>query len=123
MQISVSSTLTLYHDGHFRDGVVERTEDGKMSVARIVSGTEPSDEEVLQFVATRWHRLRFAGSVETETPSPSKNPKRRQREAAKELSQRGVSIKARIALSEARESRRQNRKTRKTRARHDAAVK
>ena len=41
MQISVSSTLTLYHDGQFWIGLVEHVEDRKLGVARIVFGAEP----------------------------------------------------------------------------------
>ena len=44
MQISVSSTLTVYHDGQFWVGLAEHVEDGRYGVARIVFGAEPSDE-------------------------------------------------------------------------------
>ena len=37
MQISVSSTLTLFYDGQFWVGIVEHVEDG-LSRIRIVSG-------------------------------------------------------------------------------------
>ena len=47
MQISVSSTLTVYHDGQFWVGLAEHVEDGRYGVARIVFGAEPSDEEIL----------------------------------------------------------------------------
>lgn len=66
MQISVSSTLTLFHDGQFWVGVVERVEDGKLSAAHIVFDAEPSDEEVLQFVVRKWKSLRFHGNAETK---------------------------------------------------------
>ena len=41
MQISVSSTLTVYHDGQFWVGLAEHVEDGRYGAARIVFG--PSD--------------------------------------------------------------------------------
>lgn len=44
----VSSTLTVYHDGQFWVGVVEHVENGMLSVARLVFGAEPSNEEVLR---------------------------------------------------------------------------
>ena len=53
MQISVSSTLTVYHDGQFWVGLAERVEDGGYGVARIVFGAEPSDEEILRFVVNK----------------------------------------------------------------------
>lgn len=57
MQISVSSTLTLYHDGQFWVGIAEHVENGKLCVARVVFGAEPSDEEIFEFVVNRWERL------------------------------------------------------------------
>ena len=44
MQISVSSTLTVYHDGQFWVGLAEHVEDGRYGAARIVFGAEPSNE-------------------------------------------------------------------------------
>ena len=52
MQISVSSTLTVYHDGQFWVGLAEHVEGGRYGVARIVFGAEPPDEEILRFVAS-----------------------------------------------------------------------
>ncbi len=95
MQISVSSTLTVYHDGQFWVGLAERIEDGRYGVARIVFGTEPSDEEILQFVVGKWSKLSFFGTKPTETSKPARNPKRRAREASKALKRPVVSTKAR----------------------------
>ena len=51
MQISVSSTLTVYHDGQFWVGLAEHVEDGRYGAARIVFGAEPSNApEVLQLM-------------------------------------------------------------------------
>lgn len=103
MQASVSSTLTLYHDGQFWVGVVEHVEDGTVSAARIVFGAEPSGEEVLKFVLGKWNSLRFVGGVNATPEEPPANPKRRQREASKQLAKRGTSTKAQMALAQARE--------------------
>lgn len=100
MQISVSSTLTLFHDGQFWVGIVEHVEDGSLGVARIVFGAEPSNEEVLQFVVNRWEKLSFVGRKEPDRPKIARNPKRRQREAAKELEKPAMSTKAQQTLSE-----------------------
>ena len=94
MQISVSSTLTVYHDGQFWVGMAEHVEDGRYGVARIVFGAEPSDEEILQFVVGKWEKLSFFGDDPVETSKPAKNPKRRAREAAKVLKRPAVSTKA-----------------------------
>ena len=104
MQISVSSTLTVYHDGQFWVGLAERVEDGGYGVARIVFGAEPSDEEILQFVVSKWEKISFFGDDPTEASKPAKNPKRRAREAAKALKQPAMSIKAQQMLANQRET-------------------
>lgn len=104
MQISVSSTLTVYHDGQFWVGLAEHVEDGRYGVARIVFGAEPSDEEVLQFVVSKWERFSFFGDEAAETSKPAKNPKRRAREAAKALKQPAMSTKAQQTLANQREA-------------------
>ena len=93
MQISVSSTLTVYHNGQFWVGLAEHVEGGKYGVARIVFGAEPSDEEILRFVTSEWEKLSFFGDKATETSKPAKNPKRRAREAAKALRQLAMSTR------------------------------
>lgn len=104
MQTSVSSTLTVYHDGQFWVGLAEHVEDGKYGVARIVFGAEPSDGEILQFVVGKWEKLSFFGGKPAEASKPAKNPKRRAREAAKALKRPAVSTKAQQALAAQREA-------------------
>lgn len=104
MQISVSFTLTLYHDGQFWVGIIEHSEDGKLGVARIVFGPEPSDAEILRFVMGRWEKLIFYGNGEPDLPKAVKNPKRRMRNAAKALRRPALSTKAQQAISAQHES-------------------
>ena len=104
MQISVSSTLTVYHDGQFWVGLAEHVEGGKYSVARIVFGAEPSNEEILKFVVGKWEKLSFFDGKPAEASKPAKNPKRRAREAAKTLKQPAMSTKAQQALAAQREA-------------------
>ena len=104
MQISVSSALTVYHDGQFWVGLAERVEDGRYGAARIVFGAEPSDEEILRFVASKWDKLAFFGDEPAETSEPAKNPKRRAREASKALKQPAMGTKAQQALASQRET-------------------
>ena len=103
MQISVSSTLTVYHDGQFWVGLAEHVENGRYGVARIVFGAEPSDEEILKFVVSKWERLSFFGDEPAEASKPARNPKRRAREASKALKQPAMSTKAQQALADQRE--------------------
>ena len=104
MQISVSSTLTVYHDGQFWVGLAEHAEDGTYGVVRIVFGAEPSNEEILRFVVNKWAKLSFFGGDHAEASKPAKNPKRRAREAAKALKRPAVSTKAQQALAAQREA-------------------
>lgn len=104
MQISVSSTLTVYHDGQFWVGLAEHVESGRYGVARIVFGAEPSDEEILRFVTSKWEKFSFFGGEPAEVSKPAKNPKRRAREAAKALKRPAVSTKAQQALAAQREA-------------------
>lgn len=104
MQISVSSTLTVYHDGQFWVGLAEHVEDSRYGVARIVFGAEPSDEEIQKFVTSKWEKFSFFGGEPAEESKPAKNPKRRAREAAKALKQSAMSTKAQQALAAQREA-------------------
>lgn len=107
MQISVPSTLTVYHDGQFWVGLAEHVEDGRYGVARIVFGAEPSDEEILQFVVGKWEKLSLFDDKPAEASKPAKNPKRRAREAAKTLKQPAMSTKAQQALAAQKEAMKQ----------------
>ena len=104
MQISASSTLTVFHDGQFWVGLADHVEDGRYGVARIVFGAEPSDEEILRFVSSKWARLSFFDHDSTEASKPAKNPKRRAHEAAKALKQPAMSTRAQQALANQRET-------------------
>ena len=104
MQISVSSALTVYHDGQFWVGLAEHVEGGRYGAARIVFGAEPSNEEILRFVSSKWARLAFFGDDPAEASEPARNPKRRSREAAKALKQPAMGTKAQQALANQRET-------------------
>lgn len=98
-----STTFTVYFDGQFWVGTVERIDEDGLSAARVVFGAEPSDEEVLRFVLERWDTLRFSPEVEAERGKEPRNPKRRQREAAKAAAKAAPSTKAQQAIAEMRE--------------------
>ena len=121
MQISVSSTLTVYHDGQFWIGLAEHVEGGRYGAARIVFGAEPSDEEILQFVVGRWEKLSFFGGEPTEASRPARNPKRRAREAAKSLKQPAMGTKAQQALAAQREAMKRESARARSRRRADEA--
>ena len=100
---TVSSTLTVCFDGQFWVRIVEHVENGALSSCRVVFGAEPSNEEVLDFALREWARLPFGPAVACEERAMT-GPKRRARQAARELKKRGPSTKAQVALAEQREA-------------------
>ena len=73
MQVSISSTLTILHDGRFWVGICERRDGALYGACRFVFGPEPADEDVLAFVRDQWGRLDFR--MRAEGVAPSRNPK------------------------------------------------
>jgi len=104
MSDTSSSRLTLYHDGQFWVALCEHADERGYGVCRHVFGAEPSDQEVLRFVCERWHLLTFSAPVDALPTPPASNPKRRQREAARELAASPVSTRAQQALARQREA-------------------
>lgn len=103
---SVNAVLTIYFDGQFWIAFYERTEDGILSIARHVFGPEPSQPEIAELISgPRWSQLQFvsAGSAESGPLEPASNPKRRQREAAKQSRSNAPSTKSQEAWKAALE--------------------
>jgi len=93
--------LTILFNGQFWEGVVESYQDGCLKAGRHIFGSEPKDSEVFDFVNNLAAKLLegTAASVDVSLVEDKKiNPKRRSREAAKEMSIRGISTKAQEAL-------------------------
>lgn len=81
-KVSVSSTLTVFPDGQFWVGLVERNENEQLAVSKNPFGAEPSNEEVHRFVVEKWQDLDFSEPIaDSELPKEAVNPKRRMREA------------------------------------------
>ena len=103
-------TLTVYFDDPFWVGVFERMEDGRLSVCKVTFGAEPKDYEVWTFVLEHYHELTFSPAVEADTRQRADNPKRRQREAGKQMERSGVGTKSQQALQMQLEQNKQERK-------------
>nr|WP_216369579.1 MULTISPECIES: YjdF family protein [unclassified Brevibacillus] len=93
--------MTVFHDGQFWVGVVEEVVNGKLRAGRYLFGSEPKDQEVLEFVNTKL--LEFMSGLSehlsVEKRQPRKiNPKRLARQAAREMKANGVSTYAQAAL-------------------------
>lgn len=95
----MQTKLTVYFDGQFWVGVVEKYLSDGFTAAKTIFGTEPSDAELFQFIKRDFSNLQFF------PPSPGKitevkkiNPKRLQRLISAELGQSGTSTKAQDAI-------------------------
>ena len=87
-------TLTVFFQEPFWIGVFERVENGGLSVCRVTFGAEPKDCEVHEYLLREYYGLRFGDAVEAEERKKADNPKRRQREASKQIQNTGVSTKS-----------------------------
>ena len=106
-----SSKLTVYFDDPFWVGVLERIENGKLSVCKVTFGAEPKDCEVWAFVLKNFSQLKFSPSVNVTVKKKAGNPKQLRREARKRVALPGVGTKAQQALQLQREENKLIRKT------------
>ena len=100
------STLTVYFDDPWWVGIIEHEEDQILRVFRQIFGSEPSNEEVLNFVLCEFVRVTsrpVAGLAITPPPTRKISPKRAAREAAQQLQTCALSTKAQQAMQLAQE--------------------
>ena len=105
-----SGKLTVFFEEPFWVGVFERVSDGQMSVCKITFGAEPKDYEVLEFILGQYYKLKFSPAVEVEVRKTADNPKRRQRDAHKQVQNSGIGTKSQQALQMQREEMKTERK-------------
>lgn len=102
--------LTIYFDDPFWVGVFERIESGNLSVCKVTFGAEPKSADVWAFVLRNYYRLKFSPAVKTNQKRSADNPKRRQRNAKKQMQIIGIGTKSQQALAAARETLKTERK-------------
>ncbi|MBQ4870067.1 YjdF family protein [Priestia megaterium] len=107
-------SLTIYHDGQFWVGIIEVVEDGKLRAFRYVFGAEPKDKEILDFIYYRLLDIinqSVHSGLDVRRKSDKKiNPKRLQRQVAKERNKVGVSTKAEEAIKQEYEEKKKSKK-------------
>ncbi len=96
-------SLTVYFETPFWIGIFERIEDGKLSVCKVTFGAEPKNCEVWDYILHHYYELVFSPAVEIETRQAADNPKRRIRNARKQLENTGIGTKSQQALQRQRE--------------------
>ena len=90
--------LTVFFDEPFWTGVFERYGDGKLSAAKVTFGAEPKECDVDQFVLEHYYDLQFSPAVEAFAKETKKNPKRKKRDARKQMQETGIGTKSQQAL-------------------------
>ena len=103
-------SFTVFFREPFWIGIFERVESGRLSVCKVTFGAEPKDYEVHEYLLKHYCNLRFSSAVEAEERKKADNPKRRQREASKQIQNTGVSTKSQMALQMQREAMKTERK-------------
>ncbi len=76
---------TIFLDKRLWVGTFERTDREGYAIARHVFGSEPSDQEVYEFVLSHYYTLRFGEAKEVTLQIQRMNPKRVQREVRREM--------------------------------------
>lgn len=110
----VCLVLTVFFEEPFWVGVFEKTENGKLSVSKVVFGAEPRDNEVFEYFQKHYKELRFSPAVTTVASKMVSNPKRMQREARRQTSASGIGTRSQQAIKLQQE---QNKLIRKTKSR------
>lgn len=102
--------LTVFFEEPFWVGVFEITENGKLTAAKMTFGAEPKDGEVFEFILKHYYKLKFSPAVEIKTKRTADNPKRRQRQAQKQLAVHVTGTKSQQALKLMQEAMKTERK-------------
>ena len=108
----VSGKLTVYFEEPFWVGVFEHIEGGKLSVAKVIFGAEPKDYEVQEYIQKYYSDLKFSMAVDTAVKDISRNSKRMQRQARKQMLEKGIGTKSQQLLKLQHEQNKQERKER-----------
>ena len=95
--------LIVFFDDPFWVGVFERNERDKLTVSKITFGAEPKEYEVYEWILKHYDHLQFSPAVSDVGKDKRVNPKRRQREVKKQVSDNGIGTKSWQALKLQRE--------------------
>lgn len=93
-----SGKLTVYFEEPFWVGVFERVDNNKLSVCKVTFGAEPKDYEIWEFILKHYYDLKVSPAVETAIKQSADNPKRRSRNARKQVENTGIGTKSQQAL-------------------------
>jgi hypothetical protein len=107
----VKAQLSVFFEDPFWIGIYERMEENRIEACKITFGPEPKDYEVYSFLNENWKNFKFSPPVPGEDLKERRsNPKRMQREIARQLQSPGVGTKAQQALKALQEENKTERK-------------
>lgn len=106
--------MTVFYEGPFRVGVFVRVENVKLYVAKVTFGSVPSDKEKFEFIKNYYHKLQFSPEVDAKVKPEIKNPKRKLKEAKKDIRQKGIETKVQEALKKQHEELKEQKKKRES---------
>ena len=109
-----SGSLAVFYEGPFRVGVFVRVENVKLYVAKVTFGSVPSDKEKFEFIKNYYHKLQFSPEVDAKAKPEIKNPKRKLKEAKKDIRQKGIGTKVQEALKKQHEELKEQKKRRES---------
>jgi hypothetical protein len=115
--------LTVFYDGQFWVGVIERTTEEGLFASRHIFGAEPRDEEILEFVLNDLGRIIDQQTVAVPIEKKRRkrvNPKRLAREAARQMKEEPVSSKSQAAIQAQYEANKQEKRVAKREQRQQA---
>lgn len=107
--------LSIFHDGQFFIGLVEYREEDRVKLMKFTFGTEPNSAEIFYFIYGHLDELINQTKVSIEKKKLKKvNPKRLQRQVAKEQKQLKTSTYAQKAIKKEQEMKKvQSKKSKK----------
>ncbi len=93
--------LTVLFNDPFWIGVFEIIEATEYKVCKVTFGSEPREDETLEFILKRFYSLSFSNPISDSKNAfveKKLNPKRMQRKIQQETASKGIGTKAQIAL-------------------------
>ena len=106
----MEGSLTVFFDEPFWVGIFERFDNGRLSVCKVTFGAEPKEQEIYEYILRHYTELRFSREVDIIQRKTADNPKRRQRNARKQMEQTGIGTRSQRALQMQLEQNKQERK-------------
>lgn len=119
------SLFTVYFDDPYWVGIIELTVDDTYSVARIVFGSEPTDAQILEYLAKNYPKnVHFSKGLEIHNQKHKDHikPKCRQREAANLLARKGSSTKSQETIQRSYEDYKQAKQQEKRQLKDESAA-